>query len=184
MSSYTAAMKAIRTLLLATACALPVIAAAQWQWIGPDGRKVFSDRPPPADIAPSKILKQPGIRAAAVPPAEPAEAAASGSANTKTAAASPRPNASAPKLSGKDKELEDKKKQADAAEAEKKKAEEAKIAQLKETNCADAKRSKAAFDSGVRIARTNAKGETEYLDDQQRAAQQKRLQDIIARDCK
>ena len=40
------------------------------------------------------------------------------------------------------------------------------------------------LDSGVRIARTNEKGEREFMDDAARAAEAKRTQDIIASDCK
>jgi hypothetical protein len=89
-----------------------------------------------------------------------------------------------PKLSGKDKELQDKKKLAEAAEAEKKKAQEEELAKMRADNCERAKRSKASFDSGVRISRTNAKGEREFLDDAQRAAETKRLEKLIANDCK
>ena len=92
--------------------------------------------------------------------------------------------ASAPKITGKDKELEEKKKQAEAAEAEKKKAEEEKLAKARADNCARAKRAKAEFDSGVRIARTNDKGEREIMDDAARAVESKRLDGIIASDCK
>jgi len=56
-------MKLTRPLFLAFVCMVPLLAAAQWQWIDKDGRKVFSDRPPPSDIAPNRILKQPGQRA-------------------------------------------------------------------------------------------------------------------------
>ena len=180
-------MNALRALLIAAACAAPVLALAQWQWVDKDGRKVFSDRPPPQDVPGNRILKQPGQRAAAADtPAVPAEAAPPGTA---TAAAAPaaRPASAAgnaPKLSGKDKALEDKKKQQDADAAAKKKAEEEKFAQAKAENCVIVKRNRAAYESGVRIARTNAKGETEYLDDAQRAAETKRLDAIIARDCK
>ena len=84
---------------------------------------------------------------------------------------------------GKDKALEDKRKQAEAAEAEKRKAEEAKVAAVKSDNCSRARKSKASFDSGMRISQTNAKGEREILDDNQRAAEVKRLDAVIARDC-
>lgn len=33
---------------------------AQWQWLDRSGRKVFSDRPPPADISEKNIIKRPG----------------------------------------------------------------------------------------------------------------------------
>ena len=171
---YTGAMKLLQATLLTLACALPAAGFAQWQWIDKDGRKIFSDQAPPADVPPNKILKQPGGRpAAAAPEAAPAEAAA---------AKPPAP--AAPKISGKDKELEEKRKQAEAAEAEKKKAEKEKVAKARAENCERAKKSKAAFDSGVRITQMNAKGEREFLDDNQRAAEGKRLQGIIESDCK
>jgi len=178
-------MKSLRPFLVAAACALPLLAAAQWQWIDKDGRKVFSDRSPPADIPAKNILKQPGpTRGSSV--AVPAAAAAEGAPGTAVAASAPAPQAaaSAPKLSGKDKDLEDKKKQAEAAEAAKKKEADEKFAQAKAENCTRARQSKASFDSGVRIARTNEKGEKEILDDTQRAAEVRRLDSVIARDCK
>ncbi|ARU04211.1 hypothetical protein CCO03_05545 [Comamonas serinivorans] len=37
-------------LVLASLCLVSAQAFAQWQWVGSDGRKAFSDRPPPADV--------------------------------------------------------------------------------------------------------------------------------------
>ncbi|MBC5764365.1 DUF4124 domain-containing protein [Ramlibacter albus] len=170
-------MNARSTLALVAACLLPLVAAAQYQWIDKDGRKVFSDRPPPSDVPANKILKQPkGGPVAAEAPA--AAAAAAGGASAPAAAGS------APKLAGKDKALEDKKKQQESAEAAKKKAEEEKLAQMKAENCTRAKESKAAFDSGTRITKFNEKGERYTLDDQQRAAEAERINKLIASDCK
>lgn len=171
-------MKAFRLLLLAAACTLPALAAAQWQWVDKDGRRVFSDQAPPPDIPAKNILKQPGGRAVP-PPAQAAEPAAA--ASVPVAAA--KPGASAPQLSGKDKALEDKRKQAEAAEAEKKKAEEEKMAQARAENCKRAKQGKTGFDSGQRVSMIDDKGERYFLDDKQRASELKRLEDIIARDC-
>lgn len=172
-------MKAHRllVLVLVLAAALPVLCAAQWRWVDKTGQTVFSDQPPPPDVPPSKILRQPGARAKpaqeAAPPAEPAS----------RPAAPPRPAASAAAPRGKDKDLQEKKKQAEAAEAEKKKAQEEENARARADNCTRAKRSKAAFDSGGRIAQMNDKGERIVLDDAQRAAEVKRLEGLIARDC-
>lgn len=178
-------MKLTRTLFLALVCMVPLLAAAQWQWIDKDGRKVFSDRAPPADIPAKNILKQPAAAPAAPAAAAAANPAAAAEAATAQAAApaAPKPAANAPKLSGKDKELEDKKKAAEAAEAEKKKAEAEKVAKAKAENCARAKKAKATFDSGARIATTNAKGEREIMDDAARAVETKRLEGIIATEC-
>jgi hypothetical protein len=165
-------MKALRPALVALVFCAPLLAHAQWLWVDKDGKKVFSDRPPPSDIAPNRILKQPGARNRSVDTVPAAAPEAS-------AAATP-----AQPPAGKDKALEEKRKQAAAAEAEKRKAEEAKVAAIQADNCARAKASKASFDSGMRIAQTNAKGEREVLDDNQRATEVKRLDIVIARDCK
>lgn len=164
-------MKLLRATLIGLACAVPAVCLAQWQWIDKDGRRVFSDQSPPPEIPAKNILRQPGMRAAiAAPAAEPQ-------------ADAPKAASSAPKLSGKEKELEEKKKQADAAAAEKKKALEAEVAKVKSENCARAKRAKATFDSGVRVVRTNDKGEREVMDDAARAAETKRLEAAMAVDC-
>jgi hypothetical protein len=173
---YTGTMNLFRATLVgvALALALPAASFAQWQWIDKDGRKVFSDQSPPADIPAKNILKQPGARGRSVTPAEPAAPAAV------PAKATP----ASPKLSGKDKELEEKKKQAEAAEAEKKKEQDEQVAKERADNCARMKTAKTTLDSGARIARMNEKGEREYMDDAQRAAEGKRLETLIARDCK
>lgn len=169
-------MNPARVLLLALLCSAPLLASAQWQWLDKDGRKVFSDQAPPPDIPANRILRKPGMRAGATLPVE---AGAPVAANTPAAGAS---NPLRP--SGKDKALEDKRKQAEAADAEKKKAEEAKIAALRADNCERARQSKMTLDSGQRIALTNAKGEREFMTDEQRAAETKRMADIITRDCR
>jgi membrane protein involved in colicin uptake len=89
-----------------------------------------------------------------------------------------------PQVKGTDPALEAKKKQAEDAEAAKKKAEEARVAAARAENCTRSKQAKASFDSGIRIARTTAQGEREVLDDAARASETKRLQDIIASDCR
>lgn len=176
-------MKMHKILLLAVACTWAMGAAAQWQWIDKDGRKVFSDRPPPADIQEKNILKQPGGNLPARPAAAPA-AAATGDAPAATAPATAAATAPKPAAgSGKDKELEEKKAQAEAAEAAKKKAEDEKIAKTKAENCTRARAAKAAFDAGKPITQTNAQGERIFLDGTARAAEAKRIDGIVASDC-
>ncbi|MDP2817732.1 MAG: DUF4124 domain-containing protein [Polaromonas sp.] len=162
--------------------AFALSAAAQYQWVGKDGRKVFSDRPPPADIQEKDILKQPGGRRAAVLviPTETAEVASTTAA---AAAAKPKVDPNAPKISGKDAELEAKKKKLEEEAAAKKKAEDEKIAQAQAENCERAKKAVATFQSGVRVASTNAKGEREIMDDSVRASELKRVQAVVDRDC-
>src|SRR5688572_20090090 len=163
-------MKLLRLTLLGLACTMPAVCLAQWQWIDNDGRKVYSDRSPPANIPANKILRQPGVKGTPVV----AEAAAEPA----------KVQASAPKITGKDKQLEEKKKQAEVAEAEKKKAEEEKLAKVRADNCLRARRAKAEMDSGARIARMNDKGEREIMDDAARTVESKRLDGIVASDCK
>jgi len=172
-------MKMHKILLLAVACTWAMGAAAQWQWIDKDGRKVFSDRPPPAEIPEKSILKQPaGSQSARPAPA----AAVPAATDAPPTAATPKLAASAPG-SGKDKELEEKKAQAEAAEAAKKKAEEEKVAKVKAENCTRARAAKSAFDAGKPITQTNTQGERIFLDGPARAAEAKRIDGIVASDC-
>ncbi|MBL0418778.1 DUF4124 domain-containing protein [Ramlibacter sp. AW1] len=163
----------LRAILLGLALSTPALVLAQWQWVDSGGRRVFSDQPPPPDIPARSILKQPGQRAASVPAAQPA--AAEPSAPT----ASPQPLAG-----GQDKELEARRKKAQEAEAQKRKVEEERVAKAQAENCARARQAKATFDSGMRLARLNDKGEREILDDEQRAAELKRIEQVIASECK
>jgi len=173
----------IRIALFALACAFAASAFAQWQWIDKDGRKVFSDRAPPPEVLQKNILKQPGnMSKTPVAPVN-SDSAAPGSDSAPTAS-SPTGGASAPKIATADKELEAKKKQAADAEAAKRKAEEEKVVKAKIENCARAKQAKTTFDSGVRVARTNASGEREVMDDAARAAEVRRIQTVIDADCK
>ena len=174
--SYTDRMKAARLALLAFACALPLAATAQWQWIDKDGRKVFSDQAPPPEVPANKIVKRPGGRAA-----EPAQEAAAAPAAAPVAATPKLPTAAKP--SGKDPALEKKRLEAEAAEAKKKEAEEQKLAAARTENCARAKEAKATLDSGQRISRINSTGEREFMEDNERAAETKRLESVMARDC-
>jgi len=167
-------MNAVRIGLLALACTLPLAAAAQWQWLDKDGRKVFSDKAPPPDVPADRILK--GPKGQMIAP----QAAASPA----TPSAEPTPaGAGVPKPLGKDKALEERRKQLASNEADKKKAEDAKYAELRSDNCGRAKQAKAGYESGVRMARVDSKGERQYVDDAQRATEMKRLDEVIARDC-
>ena len=184
-------MKMHKLLLLAVACTWALGAAAQWQWIDKDGRKVFSDRPPPQDIPEKSILKQPGGNLSRAQQPRTAPTADSGAGQEPSAAAPGAATAaSAPKAaasaagSGKDKALEEKKAQAEAAEAAKKKAEEEKLAKTKADNCVRAQQAKATYESGRPITQTNAQGERIFLDEAGRAAETKRIESIIASDCK
>ncbi len=162
---------------------MSLAASAQWQWTDKDGRKVFSDRAPPADVLEKNILKRPGGRGTSAGATEMPAASTAATASV-TAASAPEGAASAPRLSGVDKDLADKKKKAEEAEVAKRKAEEERIVKAKIENCARAKQAKASLGSGMRMARTNEKGEREVLDDAGRASEIKRIQAIVDSDCK
>lgn len=164
----------LKSLAVALACgSFALSSLAQWQWVDKDGRKVFSDRAPPADIAPKNILTQPGAKVI-VPP----------STGEAAAPVSPSPvKPAAPRLSGKDAQLEAKKKQAEEEENLKKKAEEENLAKTRADNCERAKKALATVQSGVRISLINPKGEREFMDDAGRATEAKRLQGIADSDC-
>lgn len=168
LSSFSLVRQVTMAVCLATAA---TTAMAQWQWIDGSGSRVFSDTPPPAGTPEKNILKRPGGERVRVPAAAEASPAA------------PATPAAPPVKSGKDKELEARKKQAEEAEAAKLKAEQDRFAKARAENCERAKRAKATFDSGVRIATTNTKGEREIMDDKARASESRRLDDIIRSDC-
>ena len=170
-------MKMHKLVLLTLACVWSAGASAQWQWMDKDGRKVFSDRAPPADIPEKSILRQPG---AALP-------AVLTDADSSTA---PVPGASATAISqaehkpGKDKALEEKKAQAEATEAAKQKAEDTKLAANRADNCKRAQHAKATLESGKPMQYTNAQGERGFMDEAGRTAELRRIQGVMESHCK
>lgn len=166
-------MKPHKLLLLALACTWATGAFAQWQWLDKDGRKVFSDRPPPQDVPEKSILKQPHM--AGQPRQQAATTAATGTDTPAAAQAAPG--------QGKDRQLEDNKVKAEAAEAARKKADEERQAKVRADNCARAKRTKAQLADGQLVAHVNAKGERSFMDDATRAAELRRADEVIAADC-
>ncbi len=105
-------------------------------------------------------------------------------AKLRTKIAKPPSSAKKDPNAGKDKELEAKKKAAEEAEIAKKKAEADKQAAARADNCERAKRAKMSLDSGIRTTITNSKGEREFMDDAARMVETKRIEGIIAADCK
>ena len=179
-------MKPHKLILLTIACTWALAASAQWQWVDKDGSKVFSDRPPPADVPQKNILKEP--RGNAAPSAKPAQqpAQAANASGAPSAAAAPAAGASAaiPQLgSGKDKRLEENKAKADAAEAEKKKAEEERVAKSRAENCSRARKYRETLTSGQLLGNTDAQGNRGFMDEAARTAELQRADSVIASDC-
>ena len=159
------ALAALLCVGVATAQAVP------WKYRDAQGRIVVSDLPPPAGVQDKDILERPAARARRAP--------------APTAAAS-APTTAAPTAvaQGSDPELEARRKKAMAEQEQKQKVEQEKDAAQRADNCARAKSHLAALSDGLRIARTNDKGEREVLDDKGRAEEMQRARQTIASDCK
>jgi hypothetical protein len=157
-------------------------ATAQWAWVDKNGRKIFSDRAPPADVPEKSIFKQPGHAPVLVRQTPLTDAATADSAAP--SASAPQDKASVAKPSGIDPVLAERKKKEEQALEVKRKAEQERVTRAKADNCERAKLAKKGIESGVRLARTNAKGEREIMDDAARAAESQRIQSVIDADCK
>jgi hypothetical protein len=149
-------------------------AHAQWKWKDKNGQVHVSDLPPPRDVADKDVLQRPTAptRTIVVAPG----AAASAAPTAAAPAAAPR--------TALDSELEKRRKAAEAEKTAQSTAEEEKLAGQRRENCARAKSHAAALESGLRMARTNEKGEREILDDKARADEMRRTREIIAADCR
>jgi len=151
--------------------AIAVPAAAQWKWSDKGGQIQYSDLPPPAGVADRDILQRPSNQRApvfALPAASAASAAPVAAAPAKTV----------------EPELEAKRRKAEEEQAAKAKAEQDRLAAARADNCTRAKAYARTLDDGIRIVRSNDKGEREILDDKARAEEVKRARDVIASDCK
>lgn len=138
-------------------------AAAQYVWLDEKGTKQFSDRPPPASIPASRILKHPGAASTSSPAAAAAAASTASPAQSQPAAA--RPDA---EKTIAEKNADFRKRQMEREEKEKKLAEEAKMAADKARNCERVQDYQRSLASGTRISRTDKNGETTFLSDEQR----------------
>ena len=154
--------------LLGATLALP--ATAQWKWRDKGGQIQYSDLPPPPGVSDQDILQRPHSSQRRAAPA-PVTASAASAASS----------AAAPKI---EPELEAKRRKAEQDQAVKNKAEDDKVVAARADNCARAKSYMRTLDDGVRIVRTNDKGEREVLDDKGRADESKRTREIISSDCR
>jgi hypothetical protein len=152
-------------------------AAAQWAWKDDNGRVVYSDRPPPSGVKSDRIVRQPSNAQTVLPPGQtPPDGAAKPAADGKAAPSS------APKTLA-EQEMEFRKRQQERADAEKKAAEEQNKASAKAAECERARGYLRAIEEGQRVARTDASGNREYLDDTQRAAEAERARKIMQSTC-
>ena len=164
-------MKLYPLVLLCASSLLSVNALAQWQWLDAQGRKVFSDLPPPPQVPAQRILQQPAS-------ARPAAAATS---------AVPALPVAAGETLGVDPQLQARKDaEADAAARREQtlmQQQEKLQDQQRQDNCARARVTLATLADGRLVAHTNAQGQRAYMDDNARAQERQRAQSIIASDC-
>jgi hypothetical protein len=168
-------LPSICALLAAIALAGPAFGqagqTANWKYRDAQGRVVVSDLPPPAGTPDKDILERPTqvVRRVATPPPP---------------AASPASAATPVVAQRTDPELEARRKKAAEEQSMQQKAQQDKEAAQRAENCSRAKSHLASLGDGMRIARTNAQGEREVLDDKGRAEEMQRARQVIASDCK
>ncbi len=152
---------------------------AQWAWKDGNGRVVYSDRPPPADVKPANIVRQPSKRVVPAPASGPVDDAAKQS-DDKSSETKAAPNA--PKTTA-EREMEFRKRQQERADSDKKAAEEQTKSATKTAECERARGYMKSLEDGVRITKTDASGNREYLDDAARAVEVERTRKIIQSTC-
>ncbi len=164
----------LSSLILASVAlvATPAKAGTQWKWKDASGAIQYSDRSPPPGTPEANILQRPNASKAVqlAKPASEVDAAAS--------AAKPATAAKA------ESELDAKRRKAEEEEKAQRKVEEEKVAKGRAENCTQARNYQRTLNDGIRISRTNSKGEREILDDKGRAEEQRRTQEAIASNCK
>ena len=181
-------------------CALAFVGSAQAQWVWRDasGNTTFSDSPPPAGVAPSDILRQPTVESStdtnSNTPAssDRSDASSAPSANLRADGSAPAPaaaptdQASKPPASAKtlaEQEADFRKRLAEREKAEQKEAEDETKATQRNAACNQAKTYLQMLEEGTRLLRPDAEGNRNFLDDDQRAAEVQKTQDVISKNC-
>ena len=142
-------------------------AQAQIKCWNEGGKRVCGDAPP----AGAKVTTLRGPSG----PAEPAAAAKDGAKDAKAAKRGP--------LTPAEQEQEYRKRQAEAQKTAEKQAAERKDADAKRENCERAREAQRSFESGGRLARTDAKGERYFLDDAQIAQEVAKARESAQKAC-
>ncbi|MCD6680735.1 MAG: DUF4124 domain-containing protein [Burkholderiaceae bacterium] len=156
--------------------------ATPWQWRDAQGRMVYSDRAPPADVRSSQILRSPvvaqpatGSRSAASSPAEAPSAV--------EAAASPAKASAGATPTWVERERAFRQRMAEREASEAKQREDSERAASTKRACDEAQREIRNLESGRRVVTLNARGEPEPLDDVQRAQRLKTARSDLGRVC-
>lgn len=157
-----------KTLLLMTfaaaGAAFSIAAQAQIKcWNDANGKRVCGDAPPAG--AKVTTLKAPSGGSAPTP-----------APDAKGASKAP--------LTPAEREQEARKRQADSAKAAEKAAQEKQDADRKRETCERARAALAQYESGQRIAMTDAKGERYFMDENQLAAESAKARQVMQESCK
>jgi Domain of unknown function (DUF4124) len=160
--------------LIAAAAALAPLHAATWKWKDSAGRIQFSDIPPPATVPDKDILSRPTTAVSRAP--------APAAANTPPVPTPTKTDASTGPRT--DPEIEARRKKAASDQDTQKKVQDEKDALVRAENCKRARGHLASLEDGIRLVRTNEKGEREVLDDKGRAEEMQRARSTIASDCR
>ncbi len=155
--------------------------ATPWQWRDAQGRMVFSDRPPPADVRPSQILRSP-VGASTAAASQQAGSAASTS-DADAAQSTPRASTGAPAPTWVERERAFRERLAEREANAAKTREETDRAATVKRACDDAQREIRTLESGMRVVTLNARGEPEPLDDAQRVQRLKNARADFSRLC-
>jgi cytoskeletal protein RodZ len=148
-------------------------ASAQWKWRDASGRVTVSDLPPPSTVREQDVLSRPADSHRATSAAKPA-----------AGASAPIGSAAPAVKSSTDPELEARRKRAaDEQIAQQRQADERNAA-VRAENCGRARSYLGTLSEGKRVARTNAQGELEPIDDKARAEETQRARETIAANCK
>lgn len=177
MTGLTLRNSLVYTVAVLVGLAGATTAQAQWKWLDKNRSVQYSDIPPPMDTPERDILQRPKSTAptassAATPALAPASAASGVAMQPKTAE---------PELEAKRRKAEQDQAARTKADA---KAQEERVAALRTENCNRARSDIRTLDDGGRLARSNARGEREVLDDRQRADELRRTRDLIAALCR
>jgi len=154
------------------------VAHAQFAWIGPDGTRQYSDRPPPPGTPASKIIKAPGRANPALAPAPAATAVLPALEAGAPADASPK---GPPTLAQKEAAYRERMKASE--EQDKKNREDAQRQRQQAERCAAARETQAQLSSGTRIARYGQDGEKRYMSDAERATRSAQVNQAL-QDCR
>ena len=145
----------------AQTAAVPLV----WKWVDASGQVQFSDLPPPLSVPDMNILERPPVTA-------------------RRRVAAPALAALPIALAGTDPELEARRKRlADGRSVEQRRQQEREDA-VRADNCNRAREHLAALADGLRMTRSNARGEREVLDDKARAEEMHRARGVMADDCR